>query len=309
MKIAVFGTGGVGGYFGARLAAAGNDVTFIARGKHLAAIRANGLRVTSANGDITIKPANATDDPASIGRVDVAMLCVKLWDLEQGAAACRPLVAGGGYVIPFQNGVDAIQRAGAVLGAGKVVGGVAYIAAIIGEPGVIRHTGTMARLSFGEADGLVSPRVEKFLGVCGKAGIDAEVPAHVAVAQWRKFALLAATSGWTSLTRQPMGVIRADPEMRSCLRNAIAEVVAVGRAGGVELELKEIDGTLALIDKLPAEMKTSMQQDLERGNRLELPWLSGAVARLGRAAGVPTPTHDLIAAALKPYVNGSAAAA
>jgi 2-dehydropantoate 2-reductase len=304
MKFAVFGAGGVGGYFGARLAADGHDVTFIARGKHLDAIRASGLKVTSANGDVTIKPAKATDDPASIGPVDVVLLCVKLWDLDQAAAACRPLVAGRGYVVPFQNGVDAIQRASAVLGAGKVVGGVAYIAATIAEPGAIRHTGTMARIAFGEADGLDSPRVEKLLAACQRAGIDAEVPAHIAVAQWRKFALLASSSGWTSLTRQPMGVIRSDPDIRAGLRAAIAEVVAVGRAGGAELELKEIDATLAAIDKMPAEMKTSMQQDLERGNRLELPWLSGAVSRLGRLAGVPTPTHDTIVAGLKPYQDG-----
>jgi 2-dehydropantoate 2-reductase len=261
--------------------------------------------VTSALGDVLVKPAKATDDPVSIGPVDVAMLCVKLWDLDAAAAACRPLVADGGYVIPFQNGVDATQRAAAVLGAGKVVGGVAYIAAIIDRPGVIKHTGTMARLAFGEADGLNSPRVERFLAICRKAGIDAEIPAHIAVAQWRKFALLASTSGWTSLTRRPMGVIRADPDIRAGLRNAIAEVVAVGRAGGVALEPADVEATLAMIDKLPAEMKTSMQQDLERGNRLEAPWLSGAVSRLGKEAGVPTPTHDTIYAGLKPYVEGA----
>lgn len=305
MKIAVFGTGGVGGYFGARLAADGHDVAFIARGRHLDAIRRDGLKVASALGDVLVKPARATDDPAAIGPVDVVMLCVKLWDLDEAAQACRPLVAGGGYVIPFQNGVDAIQRAGAALGAGKVVGGVAAIASIIDAPGVIRHTGTMAKILFGEADGLRSPRVEQFLAACKKAGIDADVPASIAVAQWRKMALLAPASGWTSLTRQPMGVIRSDPAIRAGLRNAIAEVVAVGRAGGVALDPSAVDETLAMIDGLPAEMKTSMQQDLERGNRLEAPWLSGAVSRLGRAAGVPTPTHDTIYAGLRPYVDGA----
>lgn len=305
MKIAVFGTGGVGGYFGALLAAAGNDVTFIARGRHLEAIRRSGLVVKSANGDVTVKPAKATDDPAAIGAVDVVMLCVKLWDLDEAAAACKPLVAGGGYVIPFQNGVDAIQRVAAVLGADKVVGGVAYIAAVIGGPGVIQHTGTMARLAFGEADGRGSPRVDAFLAACKKAGIDADAPASIVVAQWRKFMLLASSSGWTALTRQPFGVIRADSEIRTGLRNAIAEVRAVGVARGVALPEASVDETIAVIDKMPAEMKTSMQQDLERGNRLELPWLSGAVSRLGKLAGVPTPTHDVIAAALKPYQDGA----
>lgn len=304
MKFAVFGAGGVGGYFGARLAAAGNDVAFIARGRHLDAIRANGLRVASALGDVTIKPAKATDDPGSVGPVDVVMMCVKLWDLEQAAEACKPLVAGGGYVIPFQNGVDATQRAAAKLGAGNVVGGVAQIAAIIAEPGVIKHTGTMARIAFGETNGQASPRVETLLAACKKAGIDAEIPAHIAVAQWRKFVFLASVSGWTALTRKPMGVLAKDPEIRAGLRNAIAEAVAVARAGSVDLPADAVDATLALVDRLPAEMRTSMQHDLENGNRLELPWLSGAVSRLGRAAKVPTPTHDVITAALKPYVDG-----
>jgi 2-dehydropantoate 2-reductase len=305
MKFAVFGTGGVGGYFGARLAAAGNDVAFIARGKHLQAIREHGLAVTSVHGDVTIKPAKATDDPKSIGPVDCVLLCVKLWDLDEAAEQCKPLVAGGGYVVPIQNGVDSIQRAGAVLGAGKVVGGIAYIAGVIEKPGVIKHTGTMAKLAFGEADGLRSPRVEALLAACQAAKIDAEVPDHIATAQWRKFAFLASIAGWTTLTRQPMGTIAREPELRAGLRNAIAEVVAVGRAGGVALPDDLVDATLGNIDRLPAEMKTSMQQDLERGNRLELPWLSGAVARLGRQAGVMTPTHDVIAAALKPYANGA----
>lgn len=305
MKIAVFGTGGVGGYFGARLAAAGEDVTFIARGSHLAAIRQNGLKVTSANGDVTIKPAKATDDVASVGPVDVTMLCTKLWDLDDGAAACKPLVASGGCVIPFQNGVDAIDRAAAKLGRDKVVGGVAAIAAIIGEPGVIKHTGTMARIAFGEADGSRSNRVDAFLAACKKAGIDADVPPSIVVAQWRKFMLLASCSGWTSVTRQPFGVIRSDPQIRAGLRNAIAEVQALAKARGIAIPESAVDETLAMVDKMPAEMKTSMSQDLERGNRLEAPWLSGAVARLGQESGVPTPTHAVIAAALRPYQDGA----
>ncbi|MCK6454327.1 MAG: 2-dehydropantoate 2-reductase [Alphaproteobacteria bacterium] len=306
MKFAVFGAGGVGGYFGARLAASGNEVAFIARGRHLEAMRANGLRVTSAYGDVTIKPARATDDPATVGPVDCVLLCVKLWDLDEAAAASEPLVAGGGYVVPIQNGVDSTERAAARLGAARVVGGIAYIAAVIEAPGVIKHTGTMARLAFGEADGSRSARVEQLLAACRAARIDAEVPDSIATAQWRKFVFLASVSGWTALARQPMGVLAKEPELRAGLRNAIAEVVAVGRARGVDLPADSVDATLAMVDRLPAEMRTSMQQDLERGNRLELPWLSGAVARLGRAAGVPTPTHDVIAAALKPYADGAA---
>lgn len=305
MRIAVFGTGGVGGYFGARLAASGEDVTFIARGSHLAAIRKDGLKVASANGDVTVKPAKATDDIASIGPVDIVMLCTKLWDLDEAAAQCKPLVAKGGCVIPFQNGVDAMDRAAAALGKDKVVGGVAYIAAIIGEPGVIKHTGTMARIVFGEADGLRSPRVEAFLAACKKAGIDADIPPSIAVAQWRKFMLLASASGWTSVTRQPFGVIRADQAIRAGLRDAIAEIHALAWARGVAIPPESIDETMATVDKMPAEMKTSMSQDLERGNRLEVPWLSGAVARLGHESGVPTPVHATLAAALRPYQDGA----
>ena len=310
MKFAVLGTGGVGGYFGAKLAASGNDVTFIARGAHLDAIRSNGLKVISGGGDMLVKPARATADPTEIGPVDCVLLSVKLWDLDAAARACKSLVAGdgvagGGFVVPLQNGVDALKRCAAELGAGKVVGGIAYIAAVIAEPGVIRHSGAMARMAFGEADGISSPRVRALLKALKAAGIDAEIPADILAAQWRKFVFLASISGLTSLARLPIGALATDPELRAGLQLAIAEAVAVGRAAGIDLPGDAADATLATIDQLPADMKTSMQQDLERGNRLELPWLSGAVSRMGRELKVPTPTHDLIAAALKPYADGA----
>ncbi len=305
MKFAIFGTGGVGGYFGAKLAKAGNEVHFIARGAHLDAIRKNGLKVLSGGGDMLIRPAEATADPAAIGPVDCVLIGVKLWDLEATARACKPLVAGGGYVVPLQNGIDALQRCAAELGAGKVAGGIAYIAAVIAEPGVIRHGGAMARLAFGEVDGQSSPRMQALLAACKAAGIDAEIPADIRVAQWRKFVFLASISGWTSLARQPIGALAKDPDLRAGLKRAIAEAVSVARAAGVALPGDATDATLATIDRLPGDMKTSMQQDLERGNRLELPWLSGAVSRMGRELKVSTPMHDAIYAALKPYMDGA----
>ena len=306
MKFAIFGAGGVGGYFGAKLAAAGNQVHFIARGAHLDAIRRDGLKLTSATGDVTVKPALATGDPASIGPVDCVLMCVKLWDLESAAAAARPLIAGGGFVLPLQNGVDAAQTCAAALGAGAVIGGTAHVATAIGAPGVIKHTGTMAKIQFGEMDGAVSPRVERLAKACKDAGIDAAIPDSIVTALWMKFAFLASTAGWTALTRRPMGALRADPDIRRGVARAYAEVVAVGRAAGVRLPSDAEKQTMAILDRVPAEMQTSMQHDLLAGNRLELPWLSGAVARMGLELGVPTPTHDVLYAGLKPYVDGEA---
>lgn len=304
MRFAIFGAGGVGGYFGAKLAKAGNEVHFIARGAHLDAIRKNGLKVLSAAGDVTVKPALATADPATIGPVDCVLNCVKLWDLDKSAADCKPLVAGGGYVLPLQNGVDAVKRCTAALGAGKVIGGTAHVATVIAAPGVIAHTGTMAKLQFGEIDGLVSSRVQQLAKVCKDAGIDAAIPDSILTAQWMKFVFLATAAGWTALTRRPMGALRTEPDIRLEVARAFAEVVALGRAAGVKLPSDAEQQAMAILDRVPAEMQTSMQQDLERGNRLELPWLSGAVARMGRDLKVPTPTHDAIYAGLKPYAEG-----
>ncbi|MGQ0676820.1 MAG: ketopantoate reductase family protein [Rhodospirillales bacterium] len=304
MKFAIFGAGGVGGYFGAKLAAAGNEAHFIARGAHLDAIRKNGLKLLSAGGDVTVKPALATDDPAAIGPVDCVLMCVKLWDLDKAAEAARPLVAGGGYVLPLQNGVDAAQRCAAALGAGKAIGGTAHVATAIAAPGVIKHTGTMAKLQFGEVDGRVSLRVERLAKACREAGIDAAVPDSIETALWMKFVFLASTAGWTALTRRPMGALRADPDIRLGVVRAFAEVVAVGRAAGVKLPSDAEQQAMAILDRVPAEMQTSMQHDLVAGNRLEVPWLSGAVARMGAELKVPTPTHDVLYAGLKPYAGG-----
>ncbi|HEY0521867.1 MAG TPA: 2-dehydropantoate 2-reductase [Stellaceae bacterium] len=310
MRIAVFGTGGVGGYFGGRLAAAGNDVTFIARGAHLAAIRRDGLAVESANGAIRIAPAQATDDPAAIGPVDLVMLCVKLWDTEDTIAALPPLLGPDTAVVSFQNGIEAVPTLTARLSgtAARVLGGVAQIAAAIERPGVIRHTGTLARLIVGETGGggdrTEQPRAASIVAAIQAAGIDALLSPDIGKAIWEKFVFLASFSGMTALTRLPKGPITAEPATRAMLAAAIGEACAVAQAHGAALASDHAERAMALVDKLPAEMKSSMLVDLEQGRRLELPWLSGATVRLGEAAGVATPVHGAIAAALAPYAQG-----
>jgi len=299
------GSGGVGGYFGARLAQAGNDVAFIARGAHLAAMRARGLVVKSAQGDVHLARPVVTDDPASLPAADVVLFAVKLWDTESAAARVRPLVAGGGVIVPFQNGVESIERIAAVVGPEPVMGGVAQIAATIAEPGVIAHTGTMARLRFGPVLPAQQPAAERLLAACTTAGVEAELVADVRLALWMKFVFLVALSGGTALARQPVGVLRADPDLRSMLEAAMRETWQVGRAKGIALPDDFVAAQMRFLDGLPPEMRSSMQNDLAAGNRLEVPWLSGAVARMARECGIAAPVNATIYAALKPYCAGS----
>jgi len=306
MRIAVMGAGGVGGYFGARLAAAGHDVAFVARGRHLAAMRERGLTVRSALGDIALAQPAVADSPATLGPVDVVLFAVKLWDTETAAEAVRPLLAKGGFVIPFQNGVESIERVGAVLGAERVMGGVAYIAATIAEPGVIAHTGTMARLRFGPVLPAQRPAAEALHAACRDAGVDAEISADIRRALWEKFVFLAAFSGLTSVARQPIGVLRGDPDLRAALEAAMREAWAVGRAKHVALPDDFVLQQMKFADGLPAEMRSSMLNDLNAGGRLEAPWLSGAVARMATELGIPAPVNATLFAALKPYCAGAA---
>ena len=305
MHIAVMGAGGVGGYFGAKLALAGNDVTFIARGRHLAAIRERGLRVESGTGPMHVKGAQATDDPASLPPVDVVMFCVKLRDVESAAAQVEPLVAQGGVVVPFQNGLDSPEIVGRVLGPERVLGGVAYIAATIREPGVIAHTGTMAKLHVGAFPGGPAARANAFASACRGARIDIDVSPDIRRALWEKFCFLAAFAGCTCLARQPIGAIRADTDLRATFEAAVREAWLVGRALGVPLADDYVAKCMVAIDALPAEMKASMLHDLTAGRRLEAPWLSGAVARMAAEAGQDAPVSRVLYAAVKPYLNGA----
>ena len=305
MRIAVIGAGGVGGAFGAALAKAGADVTFVARGAHLAAMRKDGLRVLGPRGDVHLTPTQATDDPAGIGPVDVVLFCVKLWDVESAGAVIRPLVGSGTAVIPLQNGIDASERLIPILGGEAVMGGVAQISATIAEPGVIRQTGTFMRLVFGELDGRPSERGADFHALCQKAGFDSVNSTAILTALWEKFVLLATNSSVVALTRLPFGKLRDDPAVFALFEKAVAEVAAVGRARGVALPADLEARCLQSTRTFPPEMMPSMAVDLLRGNRLELPWLAGKVVALGRELRVPTPTFDVMYAALKPYANGT----
>ena len=307
MRVAVIGAGGVGGYFGGRLAAAGTDVTFVARGAHAAAIRADGLRIESASGDVVVQ-AKVVEYPAQIGPVDVVIVAVKLWDTESVARMLPPLLGPDTAVISLQNGVskdDVLRRA---VGAEHVVGGLCYIAAVIERPGVIRHTGAMQRIVIGEYDGRNSSRVDAFANACRDAGIDIAISDDIERAIWEKFVFLVGLSGATSVIRQPVGPIRADQRARALLAALFQETVDVGRARGVHLDPKYADDRLAFADTLPAAMTSSMHGDLERGNRLELPWLQGAVTDMGRDAAVPTPTNAFVRNALSVYIDGAPAA-
>lgn len=306
MKIAVMGTGGIGGYFGAKLANAGCDVAFIARGAHLAAIKAHGLKVTSPLGNIDLKQAKATDDPREVGAADVVVFGVKLWDTEPAAAAIRPLIGKDTAVISFQNGVVKDDILTATLGRKAVVGGVSYIAARIAEPGVIAHTGAMQRLVFGEYDGRRSERVQQFHQACLRAGIDAEISADIRKTIWEKFVFLVGLSATTAATRCPIGKVRSNPHARHLLAGVMQEVVAVGIAQGVQIAPDFAEDRLRFCDQLPEAMTSSMHNDLEQGNRLEVEWLSGDVSRRGKELGVPTPFNTAVYGVLAIHAQGRA---
>ena len=304
MRIAVVGAGGVGGGFGVALAKAGADVTFIARGAHLAAMKSQGLKVQGGRGESHLVPTQATDNPADIGKVDFVLFCVKQWDVESAGHHIKPLIGPNTAVIPLQNGVDAAERLIPILGANAVMGGVAQISASIIGPGLINQVGTFMRMIFGELDGKRSKRGEDLLALCLKAGFDATLSEAILTDLWMKFILLASNASIMALALQPIGKMRDDPEMRPIFTAAYQETFDVGRARGVALPAEAVETILKNTYHFPPDMKPSMALDLDRGNRLELPWLGGKVVELGKKAGVPTPTHSLMYAMLKPYVMG-----
>jgi 2-dehydropantoate 2-reductase len=305
MRIAVVGAGGVGGGFGAALAKAGADVTFIARGAHLAAMKSQGLKVQGPRGDIHLVPTRATDDPAEIGTVDIVLFCVKLWDVESAGARIKPLIGPNTAVIPLQNGIDAAERLLPILGSDAVMGGVAQISASITAPGVIQQVGTFMRMIFGELDGRRSRRAEDFLALCLTAGFDATLSEQILTELWMKFILLAGNASITALARQPIGKLRDDSDLRPMFIAAYREAIDVGRASGVALPADALEKIVDFTSHAPPTMKASMALDLDRGNRLELPWLGGKVVELGGQLGVPTPTHGMMYAMLKPYIMGT----
>jgi len=303
MRIAILGTGGVGGYFGGRLAATGADVTFIARGAHLDALRRNGFRLQSPKGDLHLPRVNATADPAAIGTVDVVFFTVKLYDTDEATRLLPALLGPDTVVIPFQNGVDSVEVLTRAAGRAHTAGGTAYVAAVIAEPGLIRHT-AMDHLIFGELDGAPSPRLERLLAACQQAGFQATLSDCILVDIWSKFVRLSVFSGMTAVTRCPLGPLRDDPELLAMLQAAALETMAVARASGVPLAAEVLGETMTMVHGLPRQAKSSMLEDLERGKPLELPWLSGAVVRIGRQHGIDTPIHRFIATVLQPHVAG-----
>lgn len=304
MKIVVLGAGGIGGYFGGRLAASGSDVTFVARGAHLAALRRNGLKITSPHGDLHLSQVKTAETIGEVETADLVLVGVKLWDTESVAASLKLIAEHGATIISFQNGVQKDDMLRKYVPAKSVMGGVCYIAATISEPGVIGHSGTMQRLVFGEYGGGKSARGEAFLAACQKADIDAEFSDAIEQLIWEKFVFLVGLSGMTSKFGTPIGPIRESAERRMMLLECMREVVAVGRAKGVSLGPDFAEDRLAFCDTIPAAMTSSMQVDLERGNRLELAWLSGAVVDLGAQLGVLTPVNSAIVEALTPHALG-----
>ena len=303
MKIAVFGVGGVGSGFGAPLAEAGYDVSFIARGPHLAAMQQDGLRIVGQR-EIHVNPVNATDSVDSIGPVDFVLLTVKLWAVRDAAEKLSPLLHDDTAVVTLQNGVEAASMVADVVGADHVMGGVAEISAAIEEPGVIRLNSPYTRIRFGELDGSISERGEALEAACVAAGIETKFSTDIEKDLWEKFMLLVPISGLTSVTRSTFGAVCQDSDTRSLIEDCLREVVAVARAKGVAVDTDSFDKTMSLVDAAPPQGRASMAVDLELGNRLELPWLSGAVERMGRELGVPTPVNSFLYAALKLHQNG-----
>lgn len=303
MRIAVFGTGAVGGYFGGRLLQAGEDVSFIARGAHLAALREQGLQITSPKGPFA-GPVVATDDPSTVGPVDVVLFTPKLYDVDSAAARLIPLLGPDTVVITLQNGVEAVGMVSKHVGQDRVAGGVAYVVAVVDRPGHVRHT-TADRLVFGESDGRQSERLRRFQEAGRRAGFVADLSSGIDVDLWVKFVRLSTWSGMTTVTRSAMGVLRQHPRLLAMMEEALDEAMAVGRARGIVFPDGLVEGTREMVRNFPPESKSSMLEDLERGRRLELPWLSGAVARMGDESGVPTPTHAFINAVLLPHQAGA----
>ena len=301
----MMGSGGVGGFFGGRLAKAGYDVSFIARGAHLEAMRAGGLAIESeAQGDIRVPSVRATDDPASLGPVDLVILSVKLWDTEAAARAIAPIVGPLTGVLSLQNGVikdDILRR---IFPGGQVMGGVGYVATHMSRPGVIHQTGTMQRIVVGEYDGRESARARFLHQALLAAGVKAELSTDVRRSIWEKYVFLVGLSGTTTTTRRPLGPVRENPRTRAFLLDLMRETVAVGRAHGVALPGDFADDRLAFADGLPADMTSSMHHDLERGNPLEVEWLSGGVVQLGREKGVPTPANRAVWDVLALHAGG-----
>jgi len=305
MRFAVMATGAVGGYLAARLASAGHDLLCFARGEHLAALQRHGLVLYSDLGDAAIERLSATERGAGHDPVDAVLVTVKVPDNESAVAEIMPLLKSDTAVITFQNGIESPDLLEQLVGGGRVIGGAAFISAVIEAPGVIRHGGQLARFAFGELAGGESERVGAVYDAFAGAGLDCQASDSIMRVLWAKFVFISAASGTNAAFRSSMSEIVTKPEQRDVLEAAMIEASAVARAYEVELPADIVARQMQVAESFPAGQKASMAHDLDVGKPLELPWLSGAVARLGRARNIPTPVSDALTGALKPWVNGA----
>lgn len=305
MRVTVMGSGGTGGYFGGLLARAGEEVTFVARGAHLDAIRANGLTVRSRLvGDFTV-PARATDDPADGGVADLVLFCVKAYDTESAAERIGPAVGPATVILPVQNGIDSVERIGRIVGASHVIAGLAGVSSVVAAPGVIEHRAGPDIIQLGEPEGPPVPRTERVADALRRAGVKAQVRPDIRVALWEKFVLICGLSGMTALTRLQLGAVLACPETRRLLQQVMEETDAVGRAEGVALPAGLVERLLRFFDGSDPAIRGSLYYDLAAGRRLEIETLNGTVVRRGGERGVPTPANFAVYAALRPYAEGA----
>jgi 2-dehydropantoate 2-reductase len=300
MHIVIFGAGSIGGYFGGRLAKAGETVTFISRGEHLQALQADGLTVESINGDFTVKPVNATDDATAVKGVDVVLVCVKTWQITRAAKAIIPMLGSDTFVVPLENGVEAPSQLAEILGREHVLAGLCRIACRIASPGHIQHTAINPSVVFGELDNRPSLRAHNLLQSFERAGVLAEIPPDINVALWQKFLFISAVSGIGAVTRVPMGSFRALPETRQMLIDVLQECYSVALAQGIHLPEDSVATTLAYIDSLPPHTMASMQRDIMNGRPSELEAQNGAIVRMGQMYNIPTPVHSYIYSSLLP---------
>ena len=300
VRFAIYGVGGVGGLFGALLIRSGVETGFIARGKHLAAIRKNGLTVSSPSGEMQVSPFLATDEPGRLGGADVVLLCVKAEQVTDAASRIKPLLLPETVVIPLQNGVEAAEQVRSVIPSERVLAGLCGMMSWVAAPGHVRTLGNVGFIKFGEADNRLSERVLRLREVFTAAGIDAEIPADIDVAQWEKFLFIASLGGVAAVNNEAFGVIRDNPDSRRMLELAMTEIRDLGVARGVRLDDAVVQRTMGFVDELPETATASLQRDIADGKPSELEAWSGAVVRLGRAAGMSTPVHDFIYETLLP---------
>jgi 2-dehydropantoate 2-reductase len=300
MKIAIFGTGGVGGYFGARLAQGGQDVTFIARGEHLHAMQTSGLRVDSLNGDFIINPVKATDDVSGVGFVDLIILGVKAWQVRDAALALRPLVGPNTTILPLQNGVDAVPQLTAELGSDVVIGGLCKIVSFVVAPGHIRHAGFAPSIVIGELDNQRTDRIVEIEKTLNRAGVETTIASDIHVALWMKFLFIASFSGVGAIANAPVGILRTDPELRAQMLRAMEEIYALAHARSIQLPSNSIEIVMAGVNALPEDATSSMQRDIAACKPSELESQNGAVVRMARASRIQVPTHEFIYAKLRP---------